>query len=207
MTNCFSAHERVILGEINTKITLGDHRNSSPVVVFKSDLRSFVAIADPMVIWWSIPLGIISVIREYWRCLKIQVLLTWDYEVVHNDVMTWKRFPYYSPFARGTHQSPADFPRKVPVTWALVFSLMLAQTNGWLNSRVAAELRGQYAHCGGTVMYYNFPPGFSFTNYRSVLFWHNVVQAKKQPFYGRHFQLHILTIIQMIFIYICIYTS
>ena len=172
MTNCFSAHERVILGEINTKITLGEHRNSSSVVVLKSDLRSFAAIADPMVIWWSIPLGIISVIREYWRCLKVQVLLTWDYEVVHNDVMTWKRFPYYLPFARGTHQSPAD-----SSAGNVGFSVF-----GWLNSRVAAELKGQYAHCGATVMYYNFPTGFSFTNYRSVLFWHNVYWQK-----GNHF--------------------
>ena len=32
--------------------------------------------------------------------------------VSHDDVIKWKRFPRYWPFARGIHRSPVDYPRK-----------------------------------------------------------------------------------------------
>ena len=36
---------------------------------------------------------------------------------LHDDVMTWKLFPYYCPFVRGIHRSPVDSPHKRPVMW------------------------------------------------------------------------------------------
>ena len=40
---------------------------------------------------------------------------------IHDDVMTWKRFPFYWPFVRGISRSPVDSPHKGPITRALKF--------------------------------------------------------------------------------------
>ena len=39
--------------------------------------------------------------------------------------MAWKCFPHYWPFLWEIHWSPMDSPPKGPVTWALMFCLML----------------------------------------------------------------------------------
>ena len=54
----------------------------------------------------------------------------------------------------GVHQSPVDSPHKEPVTRALLFSLMLALTNGWENSRVLVIC--WWWSFGVTVMMYEF---------------------------------------------------
>ena len=46
------------------------------------------------------------------------------------NVMTWKHFPGCWPFVNGIHWWPVDSLHKGPVTRVL----MLAQTNGWINS-------------------------------------------------------------------------
>ena len=53
----------------------------------------------------------------------------------HYDVMKLKHFLRNWPFVRGIHRSPVNSPHKEPVTRALVFSLMLAETNGCKNNR------------------------------------------------------------------------
>ena len=50
------------------------------------------------------------------------------------NVMTWKHFPGCWPFVKGIHWWPVDSLHKGPVTQVLMFSLMLAQTNGWIKS-------------------------------------------------------------------------
>ena len=42
----------------------------------------------------------------------------------HNDVIKWKHFPRYWPFARGPHRSPVNFPHKGQWRGALMFSLI-----------------------------------------------------------------------------------
>ena len=49
--------------------------------------------------------------------------------IIRDDVMTWKRFPYYWPFVMGIHRQPR----------ALMF-LMSACGNGWTYRRVAWRL-------------------------------------------------------------------
>ena len=44
----------------------------------------------------------------------------------HEDVKQWKRIPRYWTFVRGINRSPVDPSHKGPVTWVLMFSLMLA---------------------------------------------------------------------------------
>ena len=67
-------------------------------------------------------------------------------------VLTWKLFLRYRPSVRGIHWSPVDFPYKGLVTQALKFSLMLVQTQAWINPRIVGDLRDYDNHCDVTVM-------------------------------------------------------
>ena len=70
----------------------------------------------------------------------------------YDDVMKWKYFPRYWPFVRGIHRSPVNSPHKGQWRGALVFSLIGAWINGWVNNREAGDLRRHHAHCDDTVM-------------------------------------------------------
>ena len=61
-------------------------------------------------------------------------------------------FPRYWPFVRGIHQSPVNSPHKGQWHRALMFSLICAWMNGWVNNREAVDLRRQHAHYDVTVM-------------------------------------------------------
>ena len=72
--------------------------------------------------------------------------------VLHDDVIKWKLFPRFWPFPRGIHRSPVDSPHKGQWRGALMFSLICAWINGWVNNREAGDLRRHRAHYGVTVM-------------------------------------------------------
>ena len=55
-------------------------------------------------------------------------------------------------FARGFHRSPVNYPHKGQWSEALMFSLICAGINGWVNNYEAGELRGHHAHYNVTVM-------------------------------------------------------
>ena len=59
-----------------------------------------------------------------------------------------EKFLRYSPFVRGIHS-----PDKGQWRGALMFSLICAWTNGWVNNRDASDLRRHRTHCDVTVMY------------------------------------------------------
>ena len=71
-------------------------------------------------------------------------------------VIKWKHFPRNWPIVRGIHRSLVDSPHKGQRGRALMFSLMGAWTNGWVNSRDVGDLRRHGAHCGVTVMSFLF---------------------------------------------------
>ena len=58
----------------------------------------------------------------------------------HDDVIKWKYFPLYWPFVRGIHRSPVNSPHKGQWREALMFSLICARINGWVNNREAGDL-------------------------------------------------------------------
>ena len=71
---------------------------------------------------------------------------------IHDDVIKWKHFPRNWPFVRGIHRS-----RWIPCTkgqWrgALMFSLICARINDWINNREAGDLRRYRGHYDVTVM-------------------------------------------------------
>ena len=71
---------------------------------------------------------------------------------VHDDVIKWKHFPRYWPFVRGIHRSPVNSPHKGQWRGALMFSLICARINGWVNNGEAGDLRRYRVHCDVMVM-------------------------------------------------------
>ena len=61
-------------------------------------------------------------------------------------------FPCHWPFVRGIHRSPVNSPHKGLWRGALMFSLICAWTNGWVNNLVAGDLRRHRAHYDVIVM-------------------------------------------------------
>ena len=83
----------------------------------------------------------------------IQYGTTLDFIVTaHDDVTKWKHFPRYCPFVRGIHRSPVNSPHKGRQRGALMFSLMCARINGWVNNGEAGDLRRHRIHCEVIVM-------------------------------------------------------
>ena len=73
---------------------------------------------------------------------------------MHDDVIKWKHFPRYWPFVPGIHRS-----RWIPLhkgQWrgALIFSMICAWTNDWVNNCEAGDLRRHRGHYDANVMGY-----------------------------------------------------
>ena len=62
---------------------------------------------------------------------------------IHDDVIKWKHFPRYGPFVRGIHRSPVNCPHKGQWCGAVMFSLICAWTNGWVNNQDTSDFRSQ----------------------------------------------------------------
>ena len=74
------------------------------------------------------------------------LMLTPEYSGTHDDVIKWKHFPRYWPFVWGIHRSPFNSPHKGQWRGALIFSLICARINGWVNNREAGDVRRHCAH-------------------------------------------------------------
>ena len=70
----------------------------------------------------------------------------------HDDVIKWKHFPRYWPFVRGIHRSPVNSPHKDQWRGALMFTLICARINGWVNNGEAGDLIRNRAHYDVIVM-------------------------------------------------------
>ena len=70
----------------------------------------------------------------------------------HGDVIKWKHFPRYWLFVRGIHRSSVNSPHKGQWRGDLMFSLICAWINGWVNNHEAGGLRRYHAHYDVTVM-------------------------------------------------------
>ena len=74
----------------------------------------------------------------------------------HDDVIKWKHFTRNWPFVRGIHRSPVNSPHKGPWRGALIFSLICAWTNCWVNNRESGDLRRHRAQYNVTLMLFYF---------------------------------------------------
>ena len=59
----------------------------------------------------------------------------------HDDVIKWKHFSRYWPFVQGIQRLTVNSPHKGRWRGALMFSLICAWINGWVNNREAGDLR------------------------------------------------------------------
>ena len=74
------------------------------------------------------------------------------YAFIHDDVIKWENFLRYWSSVRGIHRSSVSSPHKGQWRGALMFSLICAWINDWVNSRDAGNLRHHRAHYDVTVM-------------------------------------------------------
>ena len=86
------------------------------------------------------------------RCSPNSAILILTKFVDHDDVIKWKHFPRYWPFVRGIHRSQVNSPHKGQWRWALIFYLLCAWINAWVNNRETGDLRRHHAHYDVTVM-------------------------------------------------------
>ena len=77
-------------------------------------------------------------------CLMLLGSTWWLYQMKH--------FPCYWPFVHSIHRSPVNSPHKGQWCRALMFSLICAWINGWVNNHEAGDLRCHRAHYDVTVM-------------------------------------------------------
>ena len=70
----------------------------------------------------------------------------------HDDTIKWKHFPGYWPFVPGIHRSLVNSHHKGQLRGALVFPLISAWINGWVNNQEAGDLGRHCAHYDVTVM-------------------------------------------------------
>ena len=70
----------------------------------------------------------------------------------HDDVIKWKHFPRYWSFVRVIHRTPVNSPHKGQWRGALMYPLICARINGWVNNREAGDLRRHLPHYDAIVM-------------------------------------------------------
>ena len=97
----------------------------------------------------------------------------------HDDVIKYKHFSRYWHFVRGINRSLMNSPHKGQLRTALIFSLIYAWTNGWVNHRDTGGLRRHCVQYDDTVMcwpFYSvvnvlifFPAGYHRTGARSLV--------------------------------------
>ena len=87
-------------------------------------------------------------VKNYITTLDIRVH-QWT---THDDVIKWKHFPRYWPFVLGLHRWQVNSPHKGQWRGALMFSLICARINAWVNNSKAGDLRRNHAHYDVTVM-------------------------------------------------------
>ena len=90
------------------------------------------------------------------RIRKLHCQMTITSHRVFVDVIKWKHFPRYWPFLRGIHRSLVNSLHKGQWRRALMFSLICAWMNGWVNNGEAGDLRRHRAHYDVIVMCMNW---------------------------------------------------
>ena len=92
---------------------------------------------------------------DHWGPSAFRTRSTWSRGNIisqHDDVIKWNHFPRYWPFVWGIHRSPVNSPHKGQWHGALMFSLICAWINDWVNNREAGDLRPHRAHYDVTIM-------------------------------------------------------
>ena len=103
----------------------------------------------------------------------------------HDDVIKWKHFSRYWPFVRGIRRSPANSLHKGQWRGALMFSLICASTNGWINNRDAGDLIRHRAHYDAILMWETTIKLSMHGSHTTMISWlHNYSQIEQNHHHG-----------------------
>ena len=96
----------------------------------------------------EIVLSCCLICRHWWH----RMVPLWKYPLLpRDDVIKRKHFPRYWPFVWGNYQSPVNSPHKGQWRGALMFSLICAWINGWVNHHEAGDFEtpswSLWRHC------------------------------------------------------------
>ena len=94
----------------------------------------------------------------------------------HDNVIKWKHFPRYWPLVRGIHRSSVNFPHKGQWRGALMFSLIFAWINGWVNNSEAGDLSVHRVHYDVIMMFWIFRAHHSISMLWSI--YYNVFHSR-----------------------------
>ena len=94
----------------------------------------------------------------------IYYIISFRWVATKRSKSKWKHFPRYWPFVWGIHRSSVNSPHKGQGRGALMFSLMCAWINSWVNNCEAGDLRCHHAHYDITVKFFLFFFGNSPSN-------------------------------------------
>ena len=129
------------------------------MVIYDNNINDEFALVQ-IVAWWSL-VTLLSSVKIMAKPTDICVrfvrfhsdeLVRDDHSPIHDDVIKWKYFPCYWSFVRVIHRSPVNSPHKGQWHGALMFSLICAWINVWVNNREAGDLRRHRAHYDVIVM-------------------------------------------------------
>ena len=122
-------------------------------------IRSWSTLPHMMIYFLTVPSHFLN---QY--CLIIRDVL-WHSPVSNYRKYSWTQsitcmmtssnrniFPLYWLFVQGIHQSLVNSPHKIQWSEALMFSLICAWTNSWVNTRDTSDLGCHHAHYDVTVM-------------------------------------------------------
>ena len=116
---------------------------------------------------------------------------------LHDDVIKLKHFPRYGPFVRGIHRSTVNSPHKGHWRGALMFSLMCARINSWVNNREAGDFRRYRRHYDVIVMgmatmmqlcHFTSPSKESLRNMDKTHSYLSIKQIKHKPSVELHYK-------------------
>ena len=99
--------------------------------------------------------SVVCVISNVWGEVVIFVCGEWvrsSLRWLHDDVIKWKDFRRYWTFVSGIHRWSVNSLHKGRWHGALMFGLIRAWINGWVNNREAGDLRRRSAYYDVTVM-------------------------------------------------------
>ena len=136
---------QVCMSHLLSAKTLGYPQKKTVAISF--DMHSPILIRLPWILVWNPSLDKKSSMQWSVRYIFYPFL-----NLKHDDVIKWKHFPRYWPFVRGIHRSPVNSPHKGQWRGALMFTLIWARVNGWVNTREVGDLRRHQAHCDVIVM-------------------------------------------------------
>ena len=123
------------------------HHGCTPIREFGKKLRChygmFSDIISSKALVWYMAWNIYDRFFVYCGCSIID----------HDDVIKCNHFPGYWPFVRGIYRLPVNSPQKGQWRGALMFSLIWAWMNVWINNRKASDSRRHRAHYDVTVKF------------------------------------------------------